>query len=125
MKMCQSHWDKLRAAIADRGLDKFVSADGLAAINALVAGRPDPLLAAHNAIVGNAASKVGIAVMQQNEDGSDRCPICYLKQLSLAAPRCECGDPACTPESRAEGFEQWIDFAANDQATRINGEGQA
>ena len=119
MKFCMDHWNKLRTAIAERGLEALVAADGMTAVNDLIAGRPDPLMAAHNAIVSNAASKVGLAIMTANDDGSERCPICYLKALSLAAPRCECGDPACTPESRAEGFERWIDRAADEQLERM------
>jgi hypothetical protein len=57
--------------------------------------------------------------MAPNDDGSERCPVCYLKELSLAAPRCECGDPACTPESRAESFERWIERAADDELERL------
>lgn len=121
MKFCTDHWAKLRAAISERGLDKLVANDGAQVAQDLVDGRPDPLMAAHNAIVSNAAGKVGLAIMMPNDDGSDRCPICYLKALSLAAPRCECGDPACTSESRAKEFERWIEFAADEQLERING----
>lgn len=119
--MCIDHWAKLRAALAERKLDKLIAADGMQAAADLVAGRPDPLMAAHNAILSNAVDKVGLAIMMQNDDGSERCPICYLKALSLASPQCTCGDPACTPESIADGFERWIEIAADEQLKRISG----
>jgi hypothetical protein len=121
--MCQSHWDKLRDALKVRGLYGMVAQDGAQAARDLADGRPDPLMAAHNAIVGNALDTAGLAVMTPNDDGSERCPLCYLKALSLAAPGCECSDPTCTPESRAERFERWIDCAADDQLARISGGG--
>ncbi len=121
--MCQPHWDKLRDAIKLRGLDDMIAKDGMQAAQQLAEGRPDPLLAAHNAIVGNAAAAAGLAIMSPNDDGSERCPICYLKEASFAAPSCDCGDPACTSESRADRFERWIEHAANDQSKRIHGGG--
>jgi hypothetical protein len=115
MKFCQSHWDKLKSAIEARGLMSKVATSGEQAAAQIAAGKPDPLMAAHNAIVSNALGKVGLELMMPNDDGSDRCPICYLVKLSLAAPRCECGDPACTSQSRADNFERWIEHAADDQ----------
>jgi hypothetical protein len=117
MKFCQPHWDKLKAAIEARGLMSRVASSGEQAAAQLAAGKPDPLMAAHNAIVGNALGKVGLELMMPNEDGTERCPICFLVKLSLESPRCECGDPTCTPQARAESSERWIDHAADDQIT--------
>lgn len=119
MRMCQTHWDKLRGALRLRGLYDLVAKDGAQAARDLADGRPDPLMSAHNAIVGNALGLVGLAAMAPNDDGTERCPLCYLKQLSLASPKCECGDLACAPESRAERFEGWIDRAADDELQRV------
>jgi hypothetical protein len=124
MKMCQPHWDKLRDAIKSRGLYGMVATDGAQAARDLGEGRPDPLMAAHNAIVGNALNRAGLAVVSPNEDGSERCPLCFL---IAAAAGCQCGDPACTPEARAAQsarFEAWIELAADDELERV-GAGKA
>jgi hypothetical protein len=117
--MCQSHWDKLREALKVRGLYGMVAKDGAQASRDLAEGRPDPLMAAHNAIVGNALNTAGLAIMAANDDGSERCPICFLM---AAAAGCQCGAPACTPEARAAQsarFEAWIERAADDELERI------
>ena len=125
MRMCNAHWDKLRDAIRVRGLDGLIAKDGAQAAADLADGRPDPLMAAHNAIVGNALGVVGLAAMAHNDDGTERCPLCYPVELSLQT-RCECGDSACTPESRAARFEGWIDRAADEQLQRMGaGRGEA
>lgn len=94
MKFCQGHWDRLRKAIDDRGLGHLVAPDGKAAAQQMAdqlerADRGeepftpvnyDPLMAAHWAIV-NAVSALapGIALhlMMPDEDGSEKCPLCY------------------------------------------------
>lgn len=119
MRICQPHWDKLRDALKLRGLDDMVAKDGAQAAHDLADGRPDPLMSAHNAIVSNALGVVGLAVMEPNDDGTERCPLCYLQQLSLRG--CECGDPACTFEARVARFEGWIDRAADDELQRVGG----
>lgn len=100
MKMCQSHWEELRAAIDIRGLSKFVSQGGKAA-GALLAdevqhgrtiGNWDPLMAANFAIFGNAIEIGGLYLMT-----GDLCPLCERTKHT--------GKPAA----------EWIDFAANDQ----------
>lgn len=105
MKFCTDHWQKLRAAIEARGLTRFVAKDGKHAAAQFVAGKPDPLMDAHNRIVAHALDCRGIALMMPNEDGSDRCPLCFIKQT------CACGALDC-----GERIEQWIEFAANDAA---------
>lgn len=119
MRMCQEHWDKLKEALRERGLMGLVPQGGEAAAKLLSEGRPDPLMAAHNAIVGNAMDAFGIAIMMPNEDGSERCPLCYCKRQCFDNP-CpgNCGRPDCSPESNAAKFETWIERAADDQLTR-------
>lgn len=104
MKFCLPHWDKLRKAISDRGLDSLNSKGGQEAAERMQKGAFDPLMNAHNAIVGNALDHQGggFALMTANEDGSDRCPLCYLASMC----------PECQP---CEHFEKWIEFAADEQ----------
>ena len=48
----------------------------------------DPLMAAHNMILGNALEAGGLIAMQPNDDGTGRCPVCYLnvpEWISFAA----------------------------------------
>lgn len=87
MKFCQNHWDKLRAAITDRGLFHLVSGSGMEAVEKLVDSAItqqtniqnfDPLMAAHNMIYSNALSRVGFSLMALNDDGTQKCPICIV-----------------------------------------------
>ena len=80
MRMCQPHWDALRNGVERRGLARFIgSAD--AAMRQTVGEMPpgpyDPLIAAHNMIWGRAMEIGGLEVMMDNDDGSERCPLCH------------------------------------------------
>lgn len=106
--MCQPHWDELRQAIDDRGLSHLIAQGGERAArnlvdeaqNGLSIKNFDPLMAAHNAIWGNALDLAGLAVMVPNDDGSDRCPYCYIL--------------AEAPKHDAAGrFDDWITRAAD------------
>lgn len=115
MKFCMDHWNALKAAVEARGLGHLIARSGDA-----VAGRVsteatqgpsketfEPLLGAHNAILSNALRIAGLAVMMPNEDGSERCPLCFL------ITNCGCpekGTPQCA-------FAKWIDHAADDMVT--------
>lgn len=108
MKFCTDHRAKTKSAIALRGLDKLVAKDGATAAADLAAGRPDPLMYAHNAIVSNVLNTAGIGIMMAKDDGSEWCPLCYLIE------NCKCGEgDAC----RAR-WESWIDRAADEAAER-------
>lgn len=121
MKFCQPHWDELRAALDERGLSHLIAKDGKQAVKNLAAelteGRSvenyDPLMAAHNAILNNVMGVVGIEVMYPNEDGSDRCPLCFLTTEHKAG----CKDPTCEIDS----YDDWIDRAADDQLSYWSG----
>ena len=63
----------------------------------------DPLMAAHNAIMTNAIATAGLEVMMANEDGSDRCPLCWMNGKSNDA-----GNPVLNV------FDEWIERAADD-----------
>jgi hypothetical protein len=109
------HWESLRAAIAERGLSSLVTDSGEKAAGNLTdeleRGRTvdnyDPLMAAHMAILNNVMGLVGIDVMMPNEDGSDRCPLCFLNADHAA----KCTVDGCTITS----YDHWIDKAADEQ----------
>jgi hypothetical protein len=116
-QVCEEHWATLREAIEERGLSEFISDDGAKAARrtaeqiekgAVTIKTFDPLLGAWGAIMGNAVSVGGIAVMYPNEDGSDRCPLCYLNDLHAET----CTDPECPG---GPVFDSWITLAADDQ----------
>ncbi len=114
MKFCQDHWDRLRAAVSARGLDQLIADGGAQAArrlkDELEAGPSlanfDPLMGAHNAILGNALDNMppgaAIAMMQAPDDAPDQgCPLCVLNANSPGQPE---------PNS----FDAWIDRAADD-----------
>jgi hypothetical protein len=135
MKFCQSHWDKLRAAIEARGLTEFVSKGGEAAAELVkrqlmeaqeplpAGGRAtfDPLMNAMFAIVNNAmeSTPAGLQIMLPNEDGSDRCPLCYINGERHKAAQ---SDPAGAERwARADDvafYDEWVDRAADEQLAR-------
>lgn len=116
MKICQPHWERLRTAIDERGLSHLVAQGGEQAARNLVAEATDgpsiqtfdPLMAAHNAIWARAMDVAGLAIMAPNDDGSDRCPICFLNEAHAA----ECAGPPCELP-RDTAFDHWIDKAAD------------
>ena len=85
MRICQDHWDKLKAAIKDRGLDHLVAKSGeeaaamIAMITARLSGdksQYDPLVDCHWMISRKGLEEGGLYLMGQKEDGSPYCPIC-------------------------------------------------
>jgi hypothetical protein len=114
MKFCTRHWEALRTAIKDRGLDGLVAKSGEEVVKRLSKELDDgeshkstfePLMGAHNAIVMRALDIVGLNLMARNDDGSDRCPICYLQASH---------DEGCKEEGCKHSFEPWIVYAADD-----------
>ena len=129
MKFCQDHWDRLRAAIAARGLSDLVAKGGERAVRNLKSELEDgpsfvnfdPLMGAHWAIVNNSMDVLGLAVMAPDEDGNDRCPLCLLNEWHEVA----CADPTC-PLPKVNGYDGWIDRAADDmraKADKLRGAG--
>src|SRR5207249_3916186 len=106
MKFCERHWSALRTAIDVRGLTPYVAKGGADAAgrmrsetgDKLTADNFEPLMGAHNAILRHALDAAGLTIMAPNEDGSDRCPICYLTTEHAKT----CTDPACP----SDGFEK-------------------
>lgn len=79
MKVCPSHWAKLRRAIDARGMTPLVARNGSEALERSVeelrgeAAEPslDPLMAAHNMIVAAVIQRVGLQLFV-----GDQCPVC-------------------------------------------------
>lgn len=119
MRFCQSHWDKLRAAIDARGLTPLVAKNGREAAGRVArrekAGHVilddyDPLLEAHNMILGEALRIAGIELLV-----SDLCPVCEAVLHLSACPTGTCTPaPGATVEERAAAAEKmWIDAPAD------------
>jgi hypothetical protein len=123
MKFCQSHWEKLKKKIDDLGLSGLIAKGGEEAVNrqfdqlkkaqqgakdddeAVTKSNFDPLMGAHWAIVSNAMNLVGLNLMAPNDDGSERCPLCYIQQEH---------DAHCTVPDCKTSYDEWIDYAGND-----------
>lgn len=136
MRFCQGHWNKLREAIADRGLDGLVARGGAEAVersaSELETGTTpanfDPLMAAHWAIANNASRLVeqagGNPLYLLTGGAEDpvtgygaahegrtwpRCPLCYINMVHELT----CKEGACTlPKLTA--FDWMIARAADD-----------
>lgn len=125
MRMCQPHWDTLRAAIDERGLSQLVAADGEAAARRVqrelegVDGPDDfdPLMSSMFAIFSNSLDvvasaganvqaseqEVAAAVLAFNQ--AEHCPLCELNRLHER----DCSQAGCTFT-----YDDWIDRAADD-----------
>lgn len=133
MKMCMDHWTRLRASIDARGLSSLIADNGEKAAANLVSelneGRTldnyDPLMAAHNALVGNCLETIGkgmgpgaVMHVMQAAEPPDSCPLCFLNRAANAQRgpdgrcMCGCGDPRVAPEDM---YDEWLDRAADDQ----------
>lgn len=120
MKFCADHWSRLRKAIDDRGLSALVAETGEQAVKNLASELEggagvdnfDPLMGAHNAIMGNALSVAGLAIFATKDDGSEWCPLCFLLEVVVPAHDRLCVDPECPG---ATDYEGWINIAADEQ----------
>lgn len=116
MKMCQEHWDKLRAAVEQRGDTRFVAADGKTALERTKRELErtdgpddfDPLMSSNFAIFNNAMETVGRnagPAAALSFMGADICPLCELNSLHKR----DCQDSDCVFT-----YDDWIDRAADD-----------
>lgn len=89
MKLCDSHWSKLRDGVHVRGLSQLVAADGAEAMARVERERAegeqsaatfDPLLNSTMAIYTRAIEAGGLYLMGQKPDGSEYCPLCELDE---------------------------------------------
>lgn len=93
MNMCQKHWDKLREAIDQRGLGKFVANNGEEAIEHTVRGLKgentivdfEPLMGSSMCLANLALKIGGLALMKPNEDDSMPCPVCFLQSFDYVS----------------------------------------
>ncbi len=121
MRFCQPHWEQLRTAIAERGLDHLVAKGGAQAARNLASELRDgpaiqsfdPLMVAHNAILMHAMDAVGLAALAPNDDGTDRCPQCFLN----AEHERQCSGPPCTLPLK-NAFDDWTAKAADMAKTQ-------
>lgn len=104
VKFCAEHWADLKAKVDAAGLSSFISNGGEEAAKRMVENGFDPLMGAHNALVSNAMSTAGLAIMMPNDDGTDRCPLCFLIN------GCPCA------EGEACSYRTWMDRAVAEQA---------
>lgn len=129
VRMCMPHWERLRVAIADRGLSALVAESGEQAARNLaseVEDGPsidnfDPLMSAHNAIAANAMDTLGsiganpLMLLTSDPDHPEyECPICCLNALS-AEHDATCTEPSCQ-KPKGLTFDDWIDKAADGAA---------
>ena len=111
MKICQAHWDKLRAKLDEAGLGHFGVKSGEQASEIFqqqLQGDDsafDPLLNANFAIWSNALNNFGLEMMAPDAP----CPLCYLDDCAKNG----CGDPNCT--RKHDSGDDWIGYAVKDQ----------
>lgn len=144
MRFCQDHWDRLRAAIDERGLSHLIASDGRLAIEQLAdqlqraqeGEEPvspvnyDPLMAAHWSIVNNVMAQLGPNALYLMSGGPEdpvegygpkyegrtwpRCPLCYIN----LAHEVSCKEENCAL-SKENGYEWMINRAADDQVQAV------
>jgi hypothetical protein len=82
MKICDNHWKMLRECIDSRGLGHLVSKDTPQLLAKLqnddghTASNYDPLWRAMGMIYARAIDIGGIDLLYNNQDGSEKCPVC-------------------------------------------------
>ena len=85
MRMCQPHWDQLRADVSRYGLDHLIASDGKAAAEMIVRqieGKDgpldfDPLMSANNQLFSIAMDFLGLRMLE-----GDKCPACELRDYN-------------------------------------------
>lgn len=120
MKFCGDHWTALREKTIAAGLGALIAETGEDAARkvareieeGVTLDTFDPLMRAHMAILSNALDVAGLDLLQPNEDGTDRCPICYLNRIH--DERCQ-GPPCVLP--RGTAFDGWLERAVDEQVT--------
>lgn len=93
MRICMPHWDRMRAAVEERGMSHLVARSGEEAHAAIVQelqgeeARFDPLMAMNNNFWAAAMQYGGIGMMSENPDAEpDKdgfrhyCPLCEAKK---------------------------------------------
>ena len=89
MNICQKHWDRLREALKERGLEKFGAKTSEDAFRNLVTDLEvrgiendfDPLMGCNNMIAIEALGRIGLELLRPDESGKPPCPICMCCKL--------------------------------------------
>jgi hypothetical protein len=82
MKICETHWAELRAAVDAAGMGHMIAKSSQEAFDnihmELAGGEPpfDPLMACNWTITNNALASGGLYLMVNKEDGTEYCPVC-------------------------------------------------
>jgi hypothetical protein len=136
MKFCLEHWEKMREAVATRGMTALVSEGGEAVTQKMVreingedsVDTFDPLMHMHWAILNNLQPGL-ILWLQPNNPSGTECPLCYSnmmhKEVCDHQPGCQDSTHGhLTPwekpkewyfEHSHEGFFEWmIERSADD-----------
>jgi hypothetical protein len=96
VKFCQPCFQKLKDAFAARGLHSTAIAPPGAGPGPKTA---DLLLQTSYSFYAHAVETVGLGILLDNDDGSERCPACFL------VANCSCGrGDACHYKSWADGM---------------------
>lgn len=118
MKFCKEHWQQLREAIKERGLDGFIAKSGKEAADRLVLEQAcksldsfEPLIGAYGAIAGNLLHSVGPTILT-----GEHCPICTLNEAARKH-QAGCTKPDCKVTAE---YEKWIGLAADEQLGEFN-----
>lgn len=109
----------LKDAISERDLDHLIAPTPQRSFDQLkdsmqsrkvTLANFDPLMHAYYAIMQNGIMRVGLVLLEDDDEGNERCPICFLTELHDA----ECTDPNCLAPKGGTAFDHWIERAADD-----------
>lgn len=108
MQFCQSHWDKLREAVKECGMDELVASGGKEVINRMekeLKGDKslssfDPLMSVHWVIVNRLAELGGGEIFLM-----EGCPMCFANSGHQKG----CKEPNCI-----WSYDDWIPDAVDD-----------
>ncbi len=101
MKICQPHWEKMKAEIEKLGLSQFISKNSKEAFNRMTSDAvdldvmpADPLMMANNMIWSRSIEHLGLYLMAVKEDGSHFCPLCEVNEKLPPLPETNtpCGE---------------------------------
>jgi hypothetical protein len=86
MKICQTHWDMMRASIEARGMSSLIATSGEAALANEVAALQgeeapfDPLMSMHWFFTNEALRNGGLYLLTARDDGTQFCPVCEFEK---------------------------------------------
>ena len=92
MKMCQPHWDALKAEVHRLGMGHLICEDGAEAAQRAVDGNDDPLMRCYWMITNRALEAIGLPLLVVGPNGEEPCPQCAYNE------GCGCSTPNCADE---------------------------